>query len=263
MSLTTPPHVNLSLMTCFADTNVSQGSVATYAGAVGFSNNHLTANLPRSLPENFFFKNRFRIVATSLWPCFFGPPCTHGRDRVSRRRSRRSRCRRRRSSRPSHSADWSDSDDSPTCTAASLSQYKHDGCDKWPNNSDERPHRRRTAAREFILKPRWRRDTLPPADKSAAPFCCGVYCTCVHSLMHFNGDQMPKISPSHGGSGLLHYTWYLGLTQVHIPNGISISSALLTQFMVMLNTETRVPRNIGSVQCRPHLSFHSVCDAAW
>ena len=41
-------------MTCFADTNVSQGSVATYAGEVGFLNNHLTANLPRSLPENFF-----------------------------------------------------------------------------------------------------------------------------------------------------------------------------------------------------------------
>ena len=56
--LTTPPYLkyaatlpgNLSLMACFADINVSQGSVATYARCGGFVNMHLTANLPRNLP---------------------------------------------------------------------------------------------------------------------------------------------------------------------------------------------------------------------
>jgi len=54
--LTTPPHFeysttlpcNLSLGACFADINVSQGSVATYARC-GIFNTHLTANLPRNL----------------------------------------------------------------------------------------------------------------------------------------------------------------------------------------------------------------------
>jgi len=44
---------NLSLMACFADINVSQGSVAAYAGCGGICNIHLTANLPRNLPANF------------------------------------------------------------------------------------------------------------------------------------------------------------------------------------------------------------------
>ena len=51
--LTTQPHLkcvatlpcDLSLMACFADVNVSQGSVATYARCVGIFNIHLTANL--------------------------------------------------------------------------------------------------------------------------------------------------------------------------------------------------------------------------
>jgi len=50
--LTTPPHVkyvstldcNLSLMACFADVNVSQGSVATYAGCDEVFNIHLTTD---------------------------------------------------------------------------------------------------------------------------------------------------------------------------------------------------------------------------
>jgi len=41
-------------MGCFADTNVSQGSVATYAKCGGIFNIHLTANLPSNLPVNFF-----------------------------------------------------------------------------------------------------------------------------------------------------------------------------------------------------------------
>jgi len=56
--LTTLPHLkcvatlscNLSIMACFADINVSQGSVATYARSGGIFNIHLTANLLRNLP---------------------------------------------------------------------------------------------------------------------------------------------------------------------------------------------------------------------
>jgi len=56
--LTTPPHVkyvatlpcNLSLMACFADIDVSQGSVATCARCGWIFNIRLTANLPRNLP---------------------------------------------------------------------------------------------------------------------------------------------------------------------------------------------------------------------
>jgi len=53
--LTIPPHLkyvatlpcNLSLIACFADINVSQGSVVRYCGIF---NNDFTANLPRDLP---------------------------------------------------------------------------------------------------------------------------------------------------------------------------------------------------------------------
>ena len=37
-------------MACFADVNVSQRSVATYARCGGIFNIRLTANLPRNLP---------------------------------------------------------------------------------------------------------------------------------------------------------------------------------------------------------------------
>jgi len=77
--LTTPPHLkyvatlpcNLTLMACFADNNVSQGSVATHARCGGIFNIHLTTNLPINLPV----KNRFgfdRIM--SLWPTFLAHP---------------------------------------------------------------------------------------------------------------------------------------------------------------------------------------------
>ena len=60
--LRTPPHLkyvatlpcNLSLMACFANINVSQGSVATYARCGGIFNIQLTTNLPRNLPVNYF-----------------------------------------------------------------------------------------------------------------------------------------------------------------------------------------------------------------
>jgi len=48
---------NLSLKACFADINVSQGSVATYARCSGIFNIHLTANLPRNLPVRAFLKS--------------------------------------------------------------------------------------------------------------------------------------------------------------------------------------------------------------
>ena len=41
-------------MACFADINVSQGSVATYAMCGGIFNIYLTTNLPRNLRVNNF-----------------------------------------------------------------------------------------------------------------------------------------------------------------------------------------------------------------
>ena len=86
--LTTLPHLkyvatlpyNLSLMACFADINVSQRSVATYARRGGVFNISLTTNLPKNLPV----KKRFLIDSdlTELWSrvcglTCFGPPCMH------------------------------------------------------------------------------------------------------------------------------------------------------------------------------------------
>jgi len=79
--LTTPPDLkyvatlpcNLSLMVCFADINVSQGSVATYARCGGMVDINLTANLLRNLPVKKKFVNRLRfdrIMVMSLWPRF-------------------------------------------------------------------------------------------------------------------------------------------------------------------------------------------------
>ena len=81
--LTTRPHLkyaaklpcNLSLMACFADINVSQGSVATYAkcGWIFIGPIHLTANLPRNLPvKKIVNRLKFdRIMVMSLWPGFW------------------------------------------------------------------------------------------------------------------------------------------------------------------------------------------------
>jgi len=62
-------------MACFADINVSQGSVATYARCGGIFIIHLTTNLPKNFPVKIF--NRFSpdtIVAMSLWPTFLVHP---------------------------------------------------------------------------------------------------------------------------------------------------------------------------------------------
>jgi len=63
--LTTPPHLqyvatvpcNLSSVACFADINVSQGSVATYVRCGGIFDSHLTANLLRNLPVKTICKS--------------------------------------------------------------------------------------------------------------------------------------------------------------------------------------------------------------
>jgi len=48
----------------------------------------------------------------------------------------------------------------------------------------------------------------------------------------------PHNCPSHGGTGPLSNTWYLGLTQVHIPNGISIGSAVFAGLMIIIHQQT-------------------------
>jgi len=85
--LTTPPYLNcvvstlpcnLSLMACFADTNVSQGSVATHARCGETFNIHLTANLLRNLPVKEFLKSvknwqnyGDESVAPFFWPTLY------------------------------------------------------------------------------------------------------------------------------------------------------------------------------------------------
>ena len=98
--LTNPSHLkyvatlpcNLSSMACFADDNVSQGSVATCARCGGIFEIHLTANSLRNLPVKKILKsvkNWQNYGHESVAP-FFGPPCTstiwllpHGRGTTS------------------------------------------------------------------------------------------------------------------------------------------------------------------------------------
>jgi len=53
-------------MACFADANVSQGSVATYARCGRIFNMHLIANLPRNFPVKNLV-NQLKDL-TELWP---------------------------------------------------------------------------------------------------------------------------------------------------------------------------------------------------
>ena len=86
--LTTQPHLkyvatlpcNSSLVACFADNNVLQGSVATYARCGEIFNVHVNANLLRNLPVHFFL-NRLRFdrimvisVAPLFWPTLYMRP---------------------------------------------------------------------------------------------------------------------------------------------------------------------------------------------
>jgi len=52
-----PLPCNLSLVACFANVNVSEGSVTTYARCGGIFNMHLSAYLPRNLPVKIFGKS--------------------------------------------------------------------------------------------------------------------------------------------------------------------------------------------------------------
>jgi len=63
-------------MACFADINVSQGSVATYTRCGGIFSMHLTGNLPRNLSVKKILNwLRFdRIMVMSLWPRFLAHP---------------------------------------------------------------------------------------------------------------------------------------------------------------------------------------------
>ena len=63
-------------MACFADINVSQGSVATYARCGGIFKMRLTANLPGNLPVKNFINwlRSDRIMVMSLWPRFLAHP---------------------------------------------------------------------------------------------------------------------------------------------------------------------------------------------
>ena len=61
-------------MACFADINVSQGSVATCASCGGIFNILLTAKITKET-ENISNRLRFdRIIVMSLWPCFLAHP---------------------------------------------------------------------------------------------------------------------------------------------------------------------------------------------
>ena len=85
--LTTPPHFkyvatlpcNLLLMAYFADINVSQGSVATYARCNGTFNIHLTATLSRNLAVNYLKKSVkiWQNCHESVAPFFGLPVYTH------------------------------------------------------------------------------------------------------------------------------------------------------------------------------------------
>jgi len=61
-----------------------------------------------------------------------------------------------------------------------------------------------------------------------------------------------------GGRGP-HNTWFLGLTQVHSPNGISIGSSVLAQLVVMFNRHTHRHRRRPRYICRnrPYFAFRA------
>ena len=67
-------------MSCFADVNVSQGSVATYARCGGILNIHLTTNLPRNLQVKKMFNwftfdvsYGYEFVASHFWSTMYMP----------------------------------------------------------------------------------------------------------------------------------------------------------------------------------------------
>jgi len=69
--------VCLSLMACFSDISVSQGSMATYSGCGGIFNVHLTANLQWNLPMkkklNLVRIDRIMVMSQCavFWPTLY------------------------------------------------------------------------------------------------------------------------------------------------------------------------------------------------
>ena len=68
-------------MDCFADINVSRGSVATYARCGGIFNTRLSTNLQRNLPVNFFKSAKiwqnygYEFAAPLFWPTLYIGTC--------------------------------------------------------------------------------------------------------------------------------------------------------------------------------------------
>jgi len=78
---------------------------------------------------------------------------------------------------------------------------------------------------------------------------------------------MPKYDPKlllpwGGESEPPPKTWFTGPPRVHIPNGISIGSAVLAQLTVMTNGHTDVDRPRYMCSNRPRYYALRLCDAA-
>jgi len=72
--------------------------------------------------------------------------------------------------------------------------------------------------------------------------------------------RCPKIASFHGGIQARTNTWFLGPTQVHIPNSISTASAVLAQLIVV--TTTQRPHAPVAVGCILH-SVHAMWPKNW
>ena len=111
---------------------------------------------------------------------------------------------------------------------------------KWSKNFDERPHRSELvtpATGESNLEPRFRRDALSPADKSAAPCCCRRLLLTQSNAFQW-GSTTPKISPCPGEIRDPTYYMVHWPTRVHKPNGNSIGSSVFVGFTVVSNRQT-------------------------
>jgi len=84
-----------------------------------------------------------------------------------------------------------------------------------------------------------------------------------YSLYFSMGRDMPPQkncpSPLRRGFGSSPNTLFLGPTQVHVANGISIGSVVLAKLMVMTNRQILRPWNTVTVGCS---CAPSACDAA-
>jgi len=130
---------------------------------------------------------------------------------------------------------------------------------KWSKNFDERPHRSELvtpATGESNLEPRFRRDALSPADKSAAPCYCSV--CYLHSLMHFSGGVQPPKFPLPWGDPGPH------LIHGSLAHPSPQAKRQLDRFIRFCRVhccvqQTDRPRYIGSM--RPHLCHRCTrCD---